>query len=67
MLARGLARWRELGIRLSLGATAGQAARLILTESLLVSCLAGAPGLVLGYWWLHLLLNSLAAVGELQL
>ncbi len=60
MLARGLARWRELGIRLSLGATAGRVARLILTESLLVSCLAGALGLVLGYWGLHALLDSLA-------
>jgi predicted permease len=60
MLARGLARWRELGIRLSLGATAGRVARLILTESLLISCLAGALGLVLGYWGLHLLLDSLA-------
>jgi predicted permease len=59
MLARGLARWRELGIRLSLGATPGQVARLILTESLLVSCLAGALGLVLGHWGLHALLNAL--------
>ncbi len=60
MLARGLARGRELGIRLSLGATAGRVARLILTESLLISGLAGALGLVLGYWGLHLLLDSLA-------
>jgi predicted permease len=60
MLARGLARWRELGIRLSLGATAGRVARLILTESLLISCLAGVLGLVLGSWGLHLLLDSLA-------
>jgi putative ABC transport system permease protein len=60
MLARGLARWRELGIRLSLGATAGRVARLILTESLLVSCLAGALGLALGYWGLHVLLDFLA-------
>ncbi len=60
MLARGLARGRELGIRLSLGATAGRVARLILTESLLISCLAGALGLVLGYWGLRLLLDSLA-------
>ena len=60
MLARGLARWRELGIRLSLGATAGRIARLILTESLLISCLAGALGAVLGYAGLHVLLDSLA-------
>ena len=60
MLARGLARWRELGIRLSLGATAGRVARLILTESLLLSCLAGALGLALGHLGLQALLDSLA-------
>jgi predicted permease len=60
MLARGLARGRELGIRLSLGATAGRVSRLILTESLLISCMAGGLGLVLGHWGLHALLDSLA-------
>lgn len=60
MLARGLARWRELGIRLSLGATSGRIIRLIGTESLLLSCLAGMLGLFVGYLGLHALLNSLA-------
>ncbi len=60
MLARGLARGRELSIRMSLGATAGRVSRLILMESLLISCLAGALGLVLGQWGLRGLLDSLA-------
>jgi predicted permease len=59
MLARGLTRWRELAIRLSLGATAGRVARLIFTESLLLSCLAGALGLALGHGGLHAVLDSL--------
>ena len=59
ILARGLARWREMGIRLSLGATSGRIVRLIGTETLLLSCLAGLLGLYLGYRGLHFLLDSL--------
>ena len=60
MLARGLARRRELGIRLSLGATPGRIARLISTESLLLSSLAGALSLLLSHWGLKALLYSIA-------
>lgn len=59
MLARGLARARELGLRLSLGATRWQVARLIGAESLLLAGLGGLAGMVLGNWGLRLLLNSL--------
>ncbi len=59
MLARGLARWQELGIRMSLGATPWRIARLIGMEGILLSGLAGALGLCLGYWGLHALVNSL--------
>jgi len=61
MLARGLARWRELGIRLSLGATPARIVRLISTESLLLSSLAGALSLLLSHWGLKALL---ASIGE---
>lgn len=59
MLARGLARWRELGIRLSLGATPTRIVRLISTESLLLSSLAGALSLWLSRWGLWALLASI--------
>jgi predicted permease len=59
MLARGLARARELGLRQSLGATRWQLARMIGVESLLVAGLGGLAGMVLGNWGLRLLLNSL--------
>ena len=59
MLARGLARWQELGIRMSMGATSWRLGRLIGTESLLTSAVAGGLGVVAGYWGLHTLLDSL--------
>ncbi|MGE5293569.1 MAG: ABC transporter permease, partial [Solirubrobacterales bacterium] len=60
MLARGLARWQELGIRMSLGATPWRIARLIGMEGIMLSGLAGVLGLCLGHWGLHALVNSLA-------
>ena len=60
MLARGLARRRELGIRLSLGATPGRIARLISTESLLLTSLAGVLSLLLSHWGVKALLYSIA-------
>jgi putative ABC transport system permease protein len=47
MLARANARHREIGIRLSLGASRGRVIRQLLTEGLLISVLAGAAGLAL--------------------
>lgn len=57
MLARGLARTRELSLRRSLGATPWQLSRLIGLESLLLSVLGGLAGLALGRWGLHTLLR----------
>lgn len=47
LLARGLARQREIGIRLSMGAGRARLVRQLLTEALVISILAGVAGLVL--------------------
>jgi predicted permease len=47
MLARANARHREIGIRLSIGASRGRIVRQLLTEGVLIALLAGVTGLAL--------------------
>jgi predicted permease len=58
MLARALARRREMGIRLAMGASRMRIARQLFVENLTLSALGGVAGLLLGRWALHLLLAS---------
>jgi predicted permease len=56
MIARGVARRREIAIRFSLGASKTHVLRQSLTESCLLSLLGGAAGLAVAFWADRLLL-----------
>lgn len=57
LLAHALQRRREMAIRSSLGARRARLIRQTLTESGLLSCLAGGMGVVLALWMIPLILK----------
>ena len=61
LLARSAARQKEIAVRLAIGASRGRLIRQLLTESTLISILAGGAGLVLAWWTLHLLMMQISA------
>jgi predicted permease len=59
MLAKGVARVREMALRCALGASGWRIMRQLLAESILLSGLAGTLGLMMAYASLHVLLRLL--------
>jgi predicted permease len=58
MLARALARRKEMGIRLAVGASRARITRQLFVENMVLATIGGALGLVLGHWGLRVLISS---------
>ncbi len=71
LLVRGVRRRREIAVRQALGASGGALLRYSMMESLLVSLIGGALGVILAWaslrWWISLLPESLPRVDEIRL
>src|SRR5262249_53729669 len=60
LLSRASARQREISVRLSMGATRGRLIRQLLTESVLLSAIGAALGVLVSFWMRRLLPPNLA-------
>jgi predicted permease len=63
LMARAVARTREMSVRLAIGAGRGRLVRQLLTESLLLGAIGAAAGLLVSRWMTRLLLWTAADGG----